>query len=567
MALRNETFEQAWPVWIAYDGGTYDTGLLDNVDYTDDPAYDPYANKGAWWSYTPAASGSATFDTQQSTSLGWGTDTYLRLFTVAGGVLTEVAADDESGGSNTSLLTFGVTAGTAYAVLVSAYSSDRMNYRLRVVGPASSPAVPPHNLRAQAYVAQVPAGGTAGQWYYAPPTPNAALTVVQNGTDDLVAPLAVADPYTRSAWYRYTPAVPGAEVSVFPYKATGAGVAEYACYVVTAGGVWIKEYEGEFAGITVAGTHVWVVIFSRDNTAATYGLRFVGPETTVELPSPDIAGALVVPVQFGTPLLTDAGDLPPAALVMPIGFGLPSLTYAPVELAVPAAVGVGAAPAPALVDATVELVSPPAAATVPATLPAFVVSVDTAASAAIVEVEYADDDTFTTATAVTAPAAPGLADAQLLVQTSVPLADGLWWWRARVTVGGVAGDWTAARAFAVNAIDGGAILAGTWTVNPAATADVHVWFLHPDSGDAPGEPVTLVGAGFGGSPQVFYGDVLCTAVSDAAVAAGPDAYTAARSIDPTGGTAEPGHDTVTVLIPDTGDDASVGDALTVQRGA
>lgn len=139
----NDNFTNAIPVYIDTAGGTYTSPSVSNVGFTVEAGEPGAGGRSAWWVYKPDASGSAVFDTQLTTSPGAAsTDTLLYLFTgTALTALTEITYDDESGGANTSKITYTVTGATQYYIRVSTFNSSAppdMNYVLRVVGPAAS---------------------------------------------------------------------------------------------------------------------------------------------------------------------------------------------------------------------------------------------------------------------------------------------------------------------------------------------------------------------------------------------------------------------------------------------
>jgi C1A family cysteine protease len=80
-----------------------------------EPAHAGYAaSRSVWWTWTAPAAGQVTIDT-----IGSDFDTLLAVYTgTTLNALTPVAADDQSGGNNTSLVTFLVTAGTPYQIAV-----------------------------------------------------------------------------------------------------------------------------------------------------------------------------------------------------------------------------------------------------------------------------------------------------------------------------------------------------------------------------------------------------------------------------------------------------------------
>lgn len=228
-----------------------------------------------------------------------------------------------------------------------------------------------------------------------------------------------------------------------------------------------------------------------------------------------------------------------------------------------AADGVGAAAAPVTVTTTATPVAP-AGTVSPSARPGFLVAVDNAGAGTAVQIQWSSDPAFPApAATASAPAAAGQSDARTLVAASSDLADGVWWWRARIVGTYGAGAWSDPVQFAVNAGEGAAALGGSWTVDDRAGPATHLWYIdHTRTGDDSGAPGVLVGTGFGAAPQVLLGDLPCavTAVDIVADSAGAGA----QRIEP-GTVCTPWHQTVTFTIPGVGPDHD-GDALTVIGG-
>ncbi len=103
-----------------------------NVSATKQPGEPNHAldagGKSIWWSWTAPASGSCTVRTTGSNF-----DTLLAVYTgTAVHELTEIASDDQSGGSNTSALTFEAVGGTTYQIAVDGWSGHSGQVRLRI---------------------------------------------------------------------------------------------------------------------------------------------------------------------------------------------------------------------------------------------------------------------------------------------------------------------------------------------------------------------------------------------------------------------------------------------------
>lgn len=142
----NDDFADAEPITIATDGGTYTSDPFPNKNATTETGEpSPTGSTSSlsrWWKYTPATTGTATFDTQLTVPGKTSTskDTIIAVYTgSAVNALTKLASDDDSGGSGTSrIASLAVTAGTTYYLQVNAYQGRDMDYVVRVTGPASS---------------------------------------------------------------------------------------------------------------------------------------------------------------------------------------------------------------------------------------------------------------------------------------------------------------------------------------------------------------------------------------------------------------------------------------------
>ena len=94
------------------------------------------AGASVWYRWTASADGEVKVDTVTSDF-----DTLLGIYTgSAVDTLTVVASDDQSGGSDTSAVTFGVTAGTTYQIRVDGYFADTgtINLHLHTVLPPAN---------------------------------------------------------------------------------------------------------------------------------------------------------------------------------------------------------------------------------------------------------------------------------------------------------------------------------------------------------------------------------------------------------------------------------------------
>jgi hypothetical protein len=107
-------------VFASNPGATLETG---------EPAHDGKpSGASVWWTWTAATNGTVTVDT-----IGSSFDTLLAIYTgSAVNALTGIAADDDSGGNATSLVTFAAVAGTTYNIAVAGFGSATGNITLTV---------------------------------------------------------------------------------------------------------------------------------------------------------------------------------------------------------------------------------------------------------------------------------------------------------------------------------------------------------------------------------------------------------------------------------------------------
>ncbi|MGA2852646.1 MAG: Calx-beta domain-containing protein [Verrucomicrobiota bacterium] len=91
-----------------------------NQIYVDDYMQVEPVGASVWYAWTAPATGTASFNT-----IGSGFDTILSVWTTTGGLcspsLTNIVADDDSGGNSTSALSFPAVAGTTYFICVEGY--------------------------------------------------------------------------------------------------------------------------------------------------------------------------------------------------------------------------------------------------------------------------------------------------------------------------------------------------------------------------------------------------------------------------------------------------------------
>jgi formylglycine-generating enzyme required for sulfatase activity len=87
--------------------------------------------KSVWWTWTPAASGTAEISTEGSDF-----DTLLGVYTGSSvSALTQRASNDDEGSGTTSRVSLRVTAGTAYQIVVDGFDGDSGSINLTVIPP------------------------------------------------------------------------------------------------------------------------------------------------------------------------------------------------------------------------------------------------------------------------------------------------------------------------------------------------------------------------------------------------------------------------------------------------
>ena len=93
------------------------------------PSFEP-VGASVWYAWTAPTNGIAAFNT-----VGSGFDTVLSVWTTTNGLcgptLTNIVADDDSGGNSTSALTFPAVAGTTYRICVEGYDYGYPGLRSR----------------------------------------------------------------------------------------------------------------------------------------------------------------------------------------------------------------------------------------------------------------------------------------------------------------------------------------------------------------------------------------------------------------------------------------------------
>jgi hypothetical protein len=210
------------------------------------------------------------------------------------------------------------------------------------------------------------------------------------------------------------------------------------------------------------------------------------------------------------------------------------------------------APAPTLLIVDeLTLISPTDDLLVPTPRPTFTVQVITTDPYAELQIQYDTDDTFPDPTDLTAPIVIGQDIITMTIRATNELTDDTaYFWRARVINPFDATDWTDPASFLISLFDGDALASGGWSVSTATTAAPHAWFVYPPSG-RPGDTAYIFGTGFGPTAvSVTIAGQIATVEDWDIVAADADAYTADREINPLTAHACPGHQVITITVPD-----------------
>jgi hypothetical protein len=232
--------------------------------------------------------------------------------------------------------------------------------------------------------------------------------------------------------------------------------------------------------------------------------KLVVPPISVSLSTPAavILGLLTVPPIGLT--VADSGYLAPApdTVVIPPISARTTMSAALIVQAPP--IQLSARASGHVADATIRLIAPADGDTVEIARPQFVVALNSVLLTATwtVQVQYADNDTFTGATTLT--------------QNITAVDGGLWldpprdvpattFWRARILddVGAAEVDWTDPISFTVDTVLTPVLLDVVWHVDSAASRPIHLWSLDPSTA-SPGDTVTCYGQGFPAAGQVYF---------------------------------------------------------------
>ncbi len=255
----------------------------------------------------------------------------------------------------------------------------------------------------------------------------------------------------------------------------------------------------------------------------------------------DLAGSLDIPATLAAPLgWRLAGTLSVPATTTGT---LRQRTHLAGTVDIPTTITVAQVAAPSPVDgATVGTATPTFLVYV-----SFLVPPDTVA-----RVEIATDTDVTDVIATADSPVAGNATAPTVLAVTDPLAEGTYYWRATVVTGGNVSAATATHTLTIDlSVAATAAAPGSIPVSDSGIPAAHLWFVYPAAG-ATGAHITCVGQGLQpGSSGVTVGGISATVVSATTVAAGSDAYTTGRDIDPATGTVDPAHDEIIIQVPAT----------------
>ncbi|MDB6128984.1 MAG: hypothetical protein JWM04_91 [Verrucomicrobiales bacterium] len=144
------------------------------------------AQKSVWWTWTAPTTGQVTVSTAGSTF-----DTVLAVYTGSSvDHLTLIGSDDQSGGQNTSLLTFNAVAGFSYHIAVDGYAGDSGSIALSLKVVGGSTAAPVNDLFANRISLSGKAISTSEQ--------------NNNASAELNEPAHDGNPASHSVWWSWT---------------------------------------------------------------------------------------------------------------------------------------------------------------------------------------------------------------------------------------------------------------------------------------------------------------------------------------------------------------------------
>src|SRR4051794_13084368 len=167
-------------------GGSYtQTNSWASTQVSERPIAGQTGGASVWFAWTAPASGTVTFDT-----VGSDFDTLLALYPDYYYDWTQLAADDDSGGAGTSRLSFAVTAGQSYEIVVDGKGGAMGTVQLHWSLPVAAPA---NDALASAYTLSGPAASSS--------TSCNPCTTVGATTEPGEPPHAGAG---HSVWFRWT---------------------------------------------------------------------------------------------------------------------------------------------------------------------------------------------------------------------------------------------------------------------------------------------------------------------------------------------------------------------------
>lgn len=358
---------------------------------------------------------------------------------------------------------------------------------------------------------------------------------------------APPSPFSRTAWWRYTPREDGTAgfftensptftdtyIEVF----TGASLDA----LTLIGGDDDSGWDEETSNLYLPGLTAGTTYHIRVSSEATTGLRLTvhGPTTSLDPTVPPMDASARMLADPPMALLDDA---PPMRAELSAD---PGVQPPPVHTAPPMA-AVAAMPAPDVLRVRRWLSVPADNATVPVDRPVFTVTVaviEGDQDAATVEVQYAADAAFTAPTTLSTTVRLVHGDNTIRLTPADPLT-GAVYWRARLVLNGQTMSWTPARSLLIDLSAGDGTALASWTVAATAT-DGHLWYVDPPAG-RPGDIIRIIGQGLSDDGDVHLGDQTMSVISRTQVPTG----SGERIIDPDNDIVWPEHDEILVQVPD-----------------